>query len=219
MNLPLFLRRGLIAPAVFLAASCISPSDAQGVYAVNLNPPAGKAVAAFAEGCFWHAQIVFEAVKGVDSAISGYAGGHKKNPSYDDVTSETSGHTETVLVYYDPKVVSYGELLNAFFTSVDPTTKDRQGNDVGSSYRSAIFYKNAQEQAAATAAIRSQSSHWPAAIVTQVLPLNAFYRAEQYHQGYAFRNPGNSYVSNVSIPEYKRFCKAYKGQLKEKRRF
>ncbi len=131
MNIFRFFRSLGITAIVIFASSCTTHSDAQGVYAVNLTPPHGKAIAAFAEGCFWHAQIVFEAVKGVDSAVSGYAGGNKKNPSYDDVTSETTGHTESVLVYYDPKVISYEELTNVFFASVDPTTKDRQGNDVG----------------------------------------------------------------------------------------
>lgn len=220
MNISQWFRSLSIFSAVLLASSCTSHSGAQGVYAVNLTPPPGKAIAAFAEGCFWHAQIVFEAVKGVDSAVSGYAGGHKKNPSYDDVTSETSGHTETVLVYYDPKVVSYAELMNVFFASVDPTTKDRQGNDVGSSYRSAVFYRNQAEQQTAKGMIvqLDKSRRWKAPIVTEVLPLQAFYRAEQYHQGYAFRNPGNPYVSNVSIPEYQRFCRSYKGALKENRR-
>lgn len=210
----------LFAALLVLAGACNTASEAQGVYAVNLAAPKGRAVAAFAEGCFWHAQLVFEAINGVDSAVSGYAGGHKKNPSYSDVTSETTGHTETVLVYYDPKVVSYSELINAFFTSVDPTTKDRQGNDVGSSYRSAIFYRGAEEQKIANDAIaaQSRSGRWKAPIVTELLPLNAFYRAEQYHQGYAYSNTGNSYVSRVSIPEYQRFCRSYKGTLKAKRR-
>src|ERR1041384_416048 len=121
----------VIAVTLILTLSaCTVSTKAQKVYSVSLRPPRGKAIAPFAEGCFWHAQIVFEAVKGVDSAVSGYAGGHMRNPTYDDVTSETTGHTETVLVYYDPKVISYNELINVFFASVDPTTKDRQGNDV-----------------------------------------------------------------------------------------
>lgn len=200
---------------LFTANSC----SAQGVYPVRLNAPAGKAIAAFAEGCFWHAEIVFESVKGVDSAINGYAGGNKKNPSYEDVTSETSGHTESVLVYFDPKVISYNELLNVFFASVDPTQKDRQGNDIGSSYRSAIFYSNSEELAAARSAIAMESSRYKSKIVTELLPLKTFYRAEPYHQNYIAHNPSNPYVTNVSIPEYKSFRKHYKGNLKSKNPF
>ena len=200
-----------------LPGSC---SNAQGVYAVRLAPPPGKAIAAFAEGCFWHAQLVFEAVQGVDSAVAGYAGGHKKNPSYEDVTGEQTGHAETVLVYYDPKVIPFAELQNVFFSSVDPTTKDRQGNDVGSSYRSAVFYQNAAEEKIIREAFSryGKSGKWKSPIVTEVLPLKAFYRAEQYHQGYAYSHQSNPYVAGVSIPEYRRFCRSYSGRLKAKRR-
>ena len=195
----------VIAAILLLNTAC---STAQGVRPVSLTPLPGKAVAAFAEGCFWHAEIVFESVKGVDSAVSGYAGGHKKNPSYEDVTSETTGHTETVLVYYDPNIISYNELIQVFFASVDPTTKDRQGNDVGSSYRSAIFYGSPAESEIAKKAISTyeKSGRWKRPIVTEVLPLNTFYRAEQYHQNYIAHNPTNSYVCGVSIPEYKHYC-------------
>ena len=211
------------AVTVALAAITVlhTACTAQGVRPVLLTPPPGKAIAAFAEGCFWHAEIVFESVKGVDSAVSGYAGGHKKNPSYEDVTSETTGHTESVLVYYDPKIISYNELIHVFFASVDPTTKDRQGNDVGSSYRSAIFYGSPAESEIVRKTISAyeKSGQWKRPIVTEVLPLNTFYRAEQYHQNYIAHNPGNSYVSGVSIPEYKHFRQTYKGKLKEKNPF
>ena len=205
----------LLLLSVFFGMTNFS-CNAQGVYAVPLKAPPGKAIAAFAEGCFWHAEIVFEAIVGVDSAISGYAGGHKKNPTYGQVTSETTGHAETVLVYYDPKIVSYNELLRAFFDSVDPTQKDRQGNDIGTSYRSVIFYSNEAEAAAARAAIKQEQSRYKAPIVTEVTPLKVFYRAENYHQDYIAHNPNTPYVRAVSIPEYREFRKHYKGNLKPK---
>jgi len=195
---------------LFSSTSCKS----QGVYAVPLKAGPGKAIAAFAEGCFWHAEIVFESVHGVDSVVSGYSGGTKRNPSYEDVTSETTGHAESVLVYYDPRVISFQELTKVFFTSLDPTQKDRQGNDIGSSYRSIIFYSNPEEKSIAQNAISREGSNYRSKIVTELVPLKTFYRAEPYHQHYIAHNPGNSYVMHVSIPDYKEFKRKYKGNFK-----
>ena len=114
---------------------------------MNLNPDKGKAVAAFAEGCFWCSEHIFEAVVGVDEAVSGYGGGTTINPIYDLVNTETTGHAETVLVYYDPKIISYKELVNVFFASHDLTTKDQQGSDRGNSYRIILFYKKDAKKA------------------------------------------------------------------------
>ena len=131
---------------IFAALSCFScqaqKQKNSDIKKVNLTAPEGKAVAAFAEGCFWCSEHIFEAVVGVDSAISGYAGGTVAYPTYELVNTETTGHAETVLVYYNPKVISYEELTKVFFTSHDPTTPDRQGPDRGSSYRSILFYIN-----------------------------------------------------------------------------
>ncbi|MFC4262092.1 peptide-methionine (S)-S-oxide reductase MsrA [Ferruginibacter yonginensis] len=186
---------------------------------VMLAAPAanGKAVAAFAEGCFWCSVHIFEAVNGVDSAIAGYAGGRTKNPTYREVGTETTGHAESVMVYYDPKVVSYDELLNVFFTSQDPTTPDQQGPDRGSSYRSVIFYKTPEEKALADAAIvkYNKSGMFKKPIVTEVKNLDIFYRAEEYHQHYIIKNPNDSYVTNVSLPRFELFKATYKGKLKE----
>src|SRR5688500_3390381 len=124
------------------------PSD-KGVERVDLSAPAGKAVAAFASGCFWCTEHIFEAVVGVDSAVSGYAGGTVPDPTYELVNTETTGHAETVLVYYDPDDISYEELTEVFFNSHDPTTPNRQGPDVGSSYRSILFYQTDEEKAIA----------------------------------------------------------------------
>lgn len=127
--------------AVGILAACNGQTKKSGgkVQPVNLNPPKGKAIAAFAEGCFWCSEHIFESVAGIDSVIAGYAGGSKANPSYEEVSSETTGHAESVLVYYNPQKISYRELLRIFFASHDPTTKNQQGPDIGSSYRSVIF--------------------------------------------------------------------------------
>jgi peptide-methionine (S)-S-oxide reductase len=182
---------------------------------VTLTPPAKKAVAAFAEGCFWCSEHIFEEVAGVDSAVSGYAGGHLANPTYEQVCSETTGHAETVLVYYDPSVVSYKDLLDVFFSSHDPTTMNRQGPDEGSSYRSVIFYSNKAEEELAYEAVKKWQPSFKMPIVSQVVPLKKFYRAEEYHQNYAASNPLNSYIRNVSMPRFQEFKRQCKLKLKE----
>ncbi|WP_442794448.1 peptide-methionine (S)-S-oxide reductase MsrA [Pelobium manganitolerans] len=186
---------------------------------LDLTPPKGKAVAAFAEGCFWCSEHIFEAVVGVDDAVSGYAGGHTINPTYDLVNTETTGHAETVLVYYDPKVVSYAELVKVFFASHDPTTPNQQGPDKGSSYRSILFYQSPGEKEIAMQAIKeiSASNRFEKPLVTQLKHLDAFYKAEDYHQNYinSGKNRLNPYVQNVSIPRYQKFKREYKGKLKK----
>lgn len=189
----------------------------QGTAKVELLPAKDKSTAVFASGCFWCTVHIFEAVNGVDSAIAGYAGGNTKNPTYREVGSETTGHAESVLVYYDPKIVSYEELLNVFFLSQDPTTPDQQGPDRGSSYRSAVFFETTEQQAAANASIEkyNKSGMFKKTIVTEVKKLDAFYRAEQYHQHYIINNPNDGYVQNVSLPRFELFKAKYKGKLKE----
>lgn len=186
------------------------------VYKVKLEPPAGKAIAAFAEGCFWCSEHIFEAVVGVDSAVSGYAGGTVPDPTYELVNTETTGHAETVLVYYDPAIVSFEELTKVFFTSHDPTTPDRQGPDRGNSYRSILFYNSPAELNIAVKAKEdfTNSKMFNNPIVTEIKPLKEFYRAEQYHQDYIEHNPYSPYVMSVSIPRYELFKKTYKGKLK-----
>src|SRR5688572_6362698 len=165
---------------------------------VTLVAPESKAIAAFAEGCFWCSEHIFEAVVGVDSAIAGYAGGTVPNPTYELVNTETTGHAETVLVYYDPQVVDFKELTKVFFTSHDPTTPNRQGPDVGSSYRSILFYQTAEEKAISERAVSEFAPSFAAPIVTEIKPLTEFYRAEGYHQDYIHHNPRSTYVVGVS---------------------
>lgn len=181
---------------------------------VNLVAPKGKAIAAFAEGCFWHSEIIFEAIPGVDSVISGYAGGKTTDPTYEKIETGTTGHAETSLVYYDPKVVSYKELLNAFYLSHNSEQVNGQGNDEGTQYRSIAFYSNEAEHKLVVTAKKQLILSGKKA-VTEIDPLKAFYRAEGYHQNYIAHNPNNGYVRNVSIPDYKEFRKVYKGALKK----
>ncbi len=181
---------------------------------INLNPSPGKAIAAFAEGCFWCSEHIFEAVVGVDSAVSGYAGGTIANPTYELVNTETTGHAESILVYFDPNVITYSELLKVFFTSQDPTTPDRQGPDRGNSYRSIIFYKTPEEKAFAEQAKKDFAKSFKNPIVSEIRPLTEFYKAEGYHQNYIEHNPHSPYVMGVSIPRFELFKRTYKGKLK-----
>lgn len=171
-----------------------------------------EAVASFAEGCFWHAEIVFQSLVGVRDAISGYAGGTTTNPDYERVASGQTGHAETVQVHYDPTKVSYETLVKAFFASQDPTTMNRQGNDAGTEYRSIAFYNNEKEKQVIEAAIKklTDAKVYSNKIVTQVVPLTKFYPAEDYHQEYISHNPDNPYVANVSIPDFLHFKASFK---------
>jgi peptide-methionine (S)-S-oxide reductase len=198
---------------LFTIFSCNSNAQTK---KLSLEPKKGKAIAVFAEGCFWCSEHIFEAVVGVDDAVSGYTGGTTKNPSYEQVSSHKTGHAEAVAVYYDPKVVSFKELVDVFFASQDPTTPNRQGPDVGSSYRSIAFYRNAEEKKIILDNIKELTAKkvFPSPIVTEVKPLMDFYKAEDYHQDYIKYNPNVPYVKGVSIPRYNKFKKTYKGKLK-----
>ena len=181
---------------------------------VSLQAADGKAIAAFASGCFWCTEHIFEAIPGVDSAVSGYAGGTVPNPTYELVNTETTGHAETVLVYFDSTIIGFEELGRIFFLSHDPTTPDRQGPDVGSSYRSILFYQNEAEKAVAEKIREEFKSSFTDPIVTEIEPLKEFYRAEGYHQDYIHHNPNTPYVLRVSIPRFEKFKEVYKGKLK-----
>jgi peptide-methionine (S)-S-oxide reductase len=172
--------------------------------------------ATFAAGCFWCTEAQFKQLKGVESVISGYSGGHVKNPSYEEVCTGTTGHAETSNIIYDPSQITYDELLEAFFTMHDPTQLNRQGNDVGTQYRSAIFYRNAAQKAAATYYIEklNKVKAYKNNIVTQVVPFTVFYKAENYHQDFYNKNPEQSYCKYVIQPELERFRKVFKDKLK-----
>ncbi len=166
-------------------------------------------IATFAAGCFWHEEALFESVKGVKEAISGYAGGTTANPTYEDVETGQTGHAETVNVYYDPKEVSYATLVKIFFAGQDPTQVNGQGPDHGTQYRSIAFYRNDAEKQAIENEVKSIASNYKKPIATQVVPFKKFWQAEDYHQNYIEHNPESSYVQYVSVPEIKEFQKEY----------
>ncbi|MFL5562091.1 MAG: peptide-methionine (S)-S-oxide reductase MsrA [Gemmatimonadaceae bacterium] len=160
--------------------------------------------AVFAGGCFWGIEAVFEHIKGVQSAVSGYAGGTTTSPSYEDVSSGTTGHAESVQVVYDPSVVSYGQLLQVFFSVAhDPTELNRQGPDHGTQYRSAIFYRTKAQETAAEGYVKqlTAAKTFSKPIVTQIVPLSAFYRAEDYHQDYMAHHPTQPYIVYNDAPK------------------
>jgi len=163
----------------------------------------GKETAVFAGGCFWGTQAVFERVKGVVSTTAGYAGGSASTATYSQVTTETTGHAESVKIVFDPSKISYGKLLQIFFAVHDPTQLNRQGPDVGTSYRSAIFYTTDEQRNIGTAYIAQLNGArvFPKPIVTQVTPLKGFYDAESYHQDYALHNPDNPYILVCDRPK------------------
>jgi peptide-methionine (S)-S-oxide reductase len=175
-----------------------------------------KETVTLAGGCFWCLEAVYDQLKGVSSVESGYAGGNVQNPSYEQVCTGRTGHAEVVQITYDPQVVSFKDLLNVFFTVHDPTTLNRQGNDVGTQYRSAIFYNTPEQKAIAeqTIADLNKQHLWNDPIVTEVSPLNTFYPAEAYHQEY-FANHGNQpYCRVVIAPKVAKFRKHYLDMLK-----
>ena len=176
-----------------------------------------REVATLAGGCFWCLEAAFQDLKGVERVHSGYAGGRVANPSYEQVCTGTTGHAEVVQITFDPQVVSFDDLLHVFFTIHDPTTLNRQGVDVGTQYRSAIFYHTADQKAAAERVIAElQSEHvWDDSIVTELKPLEAFYPAEEYHRDYFRRNPNQGYCSAVIAPKVAKVRKLFLDKLKQ----
>ena len=175
-----------------------------------------REVATLAGGCFWCLEAVYEQLMGVESVVSGYTGGHVVNPTYEQVCTARTGHAEAVQVTFDPQVVSYRDILGIFFTIHDPTTLNRQGHDVGPQYRSAIFYHDDEQKAAAeqTIAEIEASKIWGKPIVTEVTALPEFYVAEGYHQEYYRRNAAQPYCQVVISPKVAKFRKEYVDRLK-----
>ncbi len=173
--------------------------------------------ATLAGGCFWCTEAVFDEVKGVHSVESGYAGGHLANPSYREVCTGLTGHAESVQIKFDPNVVSYRDLLNVFFAIHDPTSLNRQGADVGTQYRSAIFYHNDEQKRIAEELIKEldQQKIWDRPIVTEVAKLDKFYVAEDYHQEYFAKNPYQPYCQAVVAPKVAKFRKHHLEMLKK----
>ena len=174
-------------------------------------------VATLAGGCFWCLEAVYDELKGVGSVESGYAGGQVPNPTYKQVCTGNTGHAEVVQVTFDPQVISFKEILNVFFVIHDPTTLNRQGNDQGTQYRSAIFYHDEQQKEVAEQVIRDLNAEhlWDQPIVTQVAPLDTFYIAEDYHQEYYANNPYQPYCMMVVAPKVTKFRKHFLDMLKK----
>jgi peptide-methionine (S)-S-oxide reductase len=182
----------------------------------TLNPK-NLEVATLGAGCFWCVEAVFDELKGVEKSISGYSGGNTENPTYKDICYGNTGHAEVVNVYFDPTVVSFEDILRVFFHVHDPTTLNRQGNDVGPQYRSAIFYHSDAQKASAEKIIAEveQSGLWSKRIVTEVTKFKKFYTAEDYHQEYYKLNGSAPYCSFVISPKMAKFRKDFKDKLKE----
>jgi len=176
-----------------------------------------REVATLAGGCFWCLEAAFGQLRGVEGVESGYSGGTVPNPSYEDVCTGTTGHAEVVQITFDPTVVSYSDLLHVFFTIHDPTTLNRQGGDVGTQYRSAIFYHSPAQKAEAERVIAELQAEkvWEDPIVTEVRPLAQFYPAEEYHRDYFRRNPNQGYCSAVVAPKVAKVRKLYFDRLKQ----
>lgn len=201
--------------SVLLFCGCAN-GQGRNDFAVVPQPKSGESVATFGGGCFWSMSEAISELKGVNKVVSGYAGGTKVNPTYEEVGTQATGHAEVVQIYYDPKVISYAALVKSFFFAHDPTELNRQGPDEGTDYRSIAFYRTPEERETLLNIIKevNASKHYNAPIVTQVVPFKAFYPAEKYHQGYYRLHGDNPYITNVSEPKVMKFRKAMHAELK-----
>jgi peptide-methionine (S)-S-oxide reductase len=173
-------------------------------------------IATFAGGCFWCTEAVFERVKGVKDVVSGYTGGTQKNPTYKQVSYGKTDHAEGVQIFFDPDQISYGELVEIFFATHDPTTLNRQGPDIGRQYRSAVYYHNEQQKDIVKTHIKllTMNGIYKDPIVTEVAPFGTFYPAEDYHQDFYANNPNNAYIQSIAVPKVNKFKKRFKDKLK-----
>lgn len=213
MNTGKYIFRFLFFTFLTIVTSQILAADKQ----KGIGTAAANDTATFATGCFWCTEAKFQQLKGVVKVVSGYSGGTVANPSYEQVSTGATGHAETCNIIYDPAQISYDELLAAFFTAHDPTQLNRQGNDVGTQYRSAIFYHNAAQKEKADYYIKklNEEKAYPKNIVTQVAAYSNFYPAEDYHQNYYNLNSNQGYCRYVIQPELEKFRKVFKGKLKQ----
>ncbi|TVM03548.1 MAG: peptide-methionine (S)-S-oxide reductase [Candidatus Brocadia sp. WS118] len=181
-------------------------------------PAQGKDVVTLGGGCFWCIGAFFDELEGVERVESGYSGGWIENPTYQQVCTGTTGHAEVVQITFDPKVISFREILEVFFTMHDPTTLNRQGADAGTQYRSVIFYRSPEQKAIAEEVVREieKAQVWEAPIVTEIAPFKAFYKAEDYHQEYYKQNPGQGYCRVVIAPKMEKFREHFRKKLKRK---
>ena len=176
-------------------------------------------VATFGAGCFWCVEAIFERVRGVAEVKSGYSGGHVKNPSYKEVCSGSTGHAEVCQISYNPKLITYSELLEVFWKTHNPTTLNRQGNDIGTQYRSAVFY-HTEEQKRIAEEMKSRlnlEKIWEDPIITEIVAFEEFYPAEDFHEDYYARNPNQGYCNFIITPKINKFEKIFKDYLKEEK--
>ena len=194
----------------------LTPMIFLGLINTNANADSKNDTVILASGCFWCTEAIFQELEGVNEVVSGYTGGHVKNPSYREVCNDTTGHAEAVRIMYNPEVISITELLEVFFMTHDPTTLNRQGTDTGTQYRSAIFYHNEEQKNTAEGIIRelNASGAWNDPIVTELSPAGVFYPAENYHQDYLNNNRSAAYCNFVIVPKLEKFKKVFSDKLK-----
>lgn len=211
----------VLSSLLFLLSCAQAPSqtDAQkeleNLAPVQTQAENGIHKAYFASGCFWCVEAIYESVQGVQESISGYSGGHTENPTYQSSNTGRTGHAEAVEIHYDPKLVSFSQLVDIYFGSQNVTQVNGQGNDRGSQYRSILFYQNDQEKAIIDEKVKEQEAiYGEGKVAAQIMPFQKFWRGENYHQNYEERNPNNPYIQNVSIPRLRRFQKKFPHLLK-----
>jgi len=194
-----------------------NPSKEETTNAKPIEVPVqdNKARAYFASGCFWCVEAVYESVEGVEEVISGYSGGHTKNPTYEASNTGKTGHAESVEVIYDPKKVDFATLVRVYFGSQNPTQVNGQGPDIGSQYRSIIFFQNEEQKKIIEDIKAKVAKNYDKPIAAEVVPFQKFWRAEDYHQNYEKLNPDNPYIQNVSIPRIEKFKKKFLELLKK----
>lgn len=173
-----------------------------------------RETAIFGGGCFWCLEAIFGALNGVGRVTPGYSGGHLANPTYQQVCREETGHAEVVQISYDPELISYGDLLKIFFSTHDPTTLNRQGNDIGTQYRSVVFYRDSEQKQIAEEVKENMAELWSNPIVTEIIELDEFYPAEEYHHNYFARNPEQGYCQMVIAPKVAEFRAKFAEKLR-----
>lgn len=207
----------ILTAAFFMSACSQTQTQTKNTMTENKTTSLGNDTATFGAGCFWCVEAVFQQLKGVEKVISGYMGGDTKNPSYHDVCSGETGHVEVCQIIFNPKEISYKDLLEAFWQTHDPTTINRQGNDIGSQYRSVIFYYNEQQKELAQKYKKELdlSGAFEKPIITAIEPAKVFYKAEDYHQNYYNQNSEQGYCTFMIKPKIEKFRKAFHNKLKE----
>jgi peptide-methionine (S)-S-oxide reductase len=214
---------GGIVLMMLLSAGCNGTSSAVPPHSSNkenvkktMDGKSELKLATFGGGCFWCTEAIFQRLKGVEKVVSGYSGGRVDNPTYEQVSSGATGHAESIQISYDPAKVAYDSLLEVFWKTHDPTTRNRQGNDVGPQYRSVVFYHDSEQKRLAEAyKAKLEAEHiWDRPIVTEIVPFNKFWQAEDYHQNYYNNNQSKGYCTIVITPKIEKFKKIFKDRLK-----